>query len=293
MLGSEIISAMVKVARTKSPEVSEVLKLSEVGGGCINRAHRVKTNGGVFFVKVNSESKYPGMFEAEARGLGLLSGSGEIAVPEVVGFGNAGGLSFLVLVFVESHIKHSDFWEKFGRSLAGLHNKSANQFGLDHDNYIGSLKQTNSQEANWEEFFIMHRLLPQLRMARQEGLLPEKTEKQFGLLFRHLSDFFPREKPSLLHGDLWGGNYIVGENGQAVVIDPAVYYGHRYMDLGMTKLFGGFPEYFYGYYNERFPLEKGWQDSLEVANLYPLMVHVNLFGGGYLSSVNQILRRFA
>lgn len=293
MLASDMWNTVIEVARKKSPDVSEIIKVTEVRGGCINRTFGLETNVGVYFVKVNSASAFPGMFEAEARGLEILAESGEIAVPAVIGFGESGALSFLVLEFVGSHKQKLDFWENFGKGLARLHKKRVEKFGLYHNNYIGSLRQDNHQEEEWEEFFITRRLIPQIASAKQAGLLQEKTEKRFEQLFRRLSDFFPKDNPSLLHGDLWGGNYMTGASGQAVLIDPAVYYGHRYMDLGMTKLFGGFSESFYDYYNEGFPLEKGWRQGLEVANLYPLLVHVNLFGGGYLSSINQTLQRFA
>ncbi len=140
---------------------------------------------------------------------------------------------------------------------------------------------------------MVQRLLPQIMLASDNGLLPERPKKQFEELFKRVSDFFPKEKASLLHGDLWRGNYMTRKDGQPVVFDPAVYYGHRYMDLGMTKLFGGFPESFYYYYNEAFPLHWDWNYGAEVANLYPLMVHLNMFGASYFSRVNKILERFA
>ena len=293
MLSSAILYAVIEVIGKDSPSISDVVYINNVGGGCINQTYSIKTNDGKIFVKTNSASRYPGMFEAEARGLGLLAGAGELAVPKVIGSGSADGNAFLVLEFIESGFKSNDFWENFGRGLARLHKVKSEYYGLDHDNYIGSLPQANNQTKSWEEFFVSQRLEPQIKLARQSRLIPTATEQSFSKLFNHLDEFFPKEKPALLHGDLWGGNYMTGPNGETVIIDPAVYFGHRYMDLGMSKLFGGFSEAFYRFYHDEFPLEGNWHQGVEVANLYPLMVHVNLFGSGYLSSVNQTLKRFA
>jgi len=292
MLSPSILSAIIDIASKHSSSVSEIVSANEVGGGCINIAYSVKTNAGGFFVKVNSASRYPGMFEAEAQGLNLLAGASPLAVPEVVGVGEAGGSSFLVLELIEGSRQRSDFWENFGRGLAQLHMVKSNLFGLDRNNYIGSLEQANEFKKSWIEFFVLQRLEPQIKLAKQKGIMPAKTENDFNKLFNRLADIFPEEHPSLLHGDLWGGNYMTGSDGKAVIIDPAVYFGHRYMDLGMTKLFGGFPESFYRFYNQEFPLENNWQQGIDVANLYPLLVHVNLFGTSYLSGVTNILKRF-
>jgi len=131
-----------------------------------------------------------------------------------------------------------------------------------------------------------------VKMARDHGNAGSDTVRAFDRFYRKLDEIFPVEAPSLIHGDLWNGNYMVNENGEAVIIDPAVYYGHREMDLGMSKLFGGFSAGFYEAYNQQYPLEKDWKERLDYCNLYPLMVHVNLFGGGYLNSVKSILRNF-
>jgi protein-ribulosamine 3-kinase len=292
MLDVAILSAIKEVAGEHSTRASEIVSVKPVGGGCINQTYSVKTKASHFFVKINSASRYPGMFEAEARGLGLLAAAGELAVPKVFGSGSADGNLFLVLEFIESRTQSNDFWKNFGRGLARLHKFNGNKYGLDHNNYIGSLGQSNNQMEVWEDFFVSQRLLPQIKLAKQNGLMPRSIENMFSNLFNHLGDFFPPQKPSLIHGDLWAGNFMTNSTGYAILIDPAVYYGHRYMDLGMTKLFGGFSEQFYFFYNEEFPLEKEWQKGLDIANLYPLMVHVNLFGASYLSGVSQTLKMF-
>lgn len=270
----------------------KIIKVRSLSGGDINRAAKVETGEGVWFAKWNRADTFPGMFEAEAKGLDLLRGAGELFVPEVVGFGELQNESMLVLEYVEAGSEKPDFWDDFGRGLAAMHKHSESFFGLDHHNYIGSLPQYNHKHDNWTEFFISCRLDEQIRMARNKGRIDKGTINQFERLYSHLSDFFPEEKPSLVHGDLWSGNYMTHRKGDACIIDPAVYYGHRLMDLGMSKLFGGFSPQFYEAYHREFPLESNWKEAIEIANLYPLMVHVNLFGGGYMGSVSSVLRKF-
>ena len=288
----ETISSIISDHTGRRVEIS---KFSPVGGGCINRAQYVDTNAGRFFVKQNSADRYPGMFEAEASGLELLSGAGSIRVPGVIGYADAGSESILVLEYIEEGRKGKDFWYDFGRGLAGMHKENRGQggFGLGHNNYIGSLPQENGRYDSWTDFFINRRLEVQLKIARDSHRAGKELSVQFSSLYRRIPELFPEEPPALLHGDLWGGNYMTDRGGRAVIIDPAVYYGHRYMDLGMSRLFGGFDTSFYNAYNEEYPLEASWQEGIEAANLYPLMVHVNLFGGSYLGSVKSVLKRFA
>ncbi len=243
-------------------------------------------------MKFNHADTYPGMFEQEARGLRLLKGAGEVRVPEVIGTGDDGHYSFIVLEYLDQAPGKPDLWRTFGRQLAALHRHTAGHFGLGHDNYIGSLKQYNNRHENWIDFFREQRLRVQMEMAGRSGLLPSRLEQAFERLFKMLGDIFPEEAPSLIHGDLWSGNYMLDEKGQACIIDPAVYYGHREMDIGMSRLFGVFGGDFYEAYNEAWPMAPGWRERCDICNLYPLMVHVNLFGAGYLGSVEAVLRRF-
>jgi fructosamine-3-kinase len=271
----------------------EVKIISErfVGGGSINDTKAVKTSAGNFFVKINSASRYPSMFEKEAKGLVILKKTQEVNVPAVIGYGNQNDDAFLVLNLIESAKQKKNFWKDFGSKLAALHKHSNSYFGLDHGNYIGSLPQQNCKHDNWEDFFREERLEPQIAMAYNSGSIDRTIVKMFNRFFVKLENIFPHEQPALLHGDLWGGNYMVDENGEAVIIDPAVYYGHREMDLAMSQLFGGFDKMFYESYNEKYPLEPGWKERLDYCNLYPLLVHVNLFGGGYAASVKSILKK--
>ncbi len=273
-------------------ETAELLSVSPVGGGDINEAYRFETTLGTYFVKKNSSSRFPQMFEKEALGLKILADAEEIPVPEVMTCDETGEEAFLIMKYIPPGTKSTDFWETFGRRLAALHRHTVEMFGLDHDNYIGSLHQSNRRHRSWTDFFREERLQFQVKMARDAGRIDSDTIRKFERFYQKLEDIFPVEPPALIHGDLWGGNFIVNPEGEAVIIDPAVYYGHREMDLGMSQLFGGFHHEFYEAYNRHYPLEPGWQKRLDYCNLYPLMVHVNLFGGGYLGSVKSILKRF-
>lgn len=284
--------AVVNLLNEKFNRKIDLISVSAVGGGSINDAYRFETNAGKFFIKKNSSSRFPQMFEKEILGIRLLSSAKEIQVPEVVASGVNGDEAFLILKFIESAVRSKSFWVDFGKNLANLHKYSASFFGLNHDNYIGSLFQSNLNHENWADFFREERLERQVKLARNSGRIGRETMNAFDRFYLRIEEIFPKEPPALVHGDLWGGNFMVDEKGNAVIIDPAVYFGHREMDLGMSQLFGGFDRQFYEAYHRQYPLEKDWEKRLDYCNLYPLMVHVNLFGGGYLGSVNRILRKF-
>lgn len=285
-------TALTEILSEKYKSAIEIDEISAVSGGSINETFTISTNTGKFFVKKNSVSLYPEMFEKEARGLQILSGKSILKVPEVIATGQSENTAFLILEHIESGKKRSGFWDRFAKGLAQLHKNSADYFGLDHDNYIGSLHQSNAKHNNWIDFFRIERLEKQVKLARDNGRMGKAVVSSFENFYRKLPDIFPIETPALIHGDLWGGNYMVNENDEPVIIDPAVYFGQREMDLGMSQLFGGFDRELYEAYHQYYPLEKGWQERMDYCNLYPLMVHVNLFGGGYLNSVQSILRKF-
>tara|TARA_B100000900_G_scaffold75662_3_gene60525 strand:- start:10805 stop:11656 length:852 start_codon:yes stop_codon:yes gene_type:complete len=253
---------------------------TQIFGGSINTAFLINTNIGKFFLKFNI-NKVKNLFDKEVRGLKLISLTNTIKVPNVIYFDE----EVLALDFIESNELNQKFWSSFGYSLSELHYNTFESFGLDHNNFIGSLLQKNNFHTNWSDFFINQRLKPQLEI----GNFSVKTQKLFESLFLKLENIFPITKPSLLHGDLWNGNFISSKD-QVFVIDPAVYYGNREMDIAMTKLFGGFNKEFYDTYNYYYPLDKNWKIRLDICNLYPLLVHANLFGGNYYNQINSILK---
>ncbi len=241
---------------------------------------------------MNSSPDALTMFESEAYGLKLLKDTGSINIPEVLFCSKVDKVAFLLLNFIEQGLKNTDFWKTFGFQLAALHKTSNDSFGLDSNNYIGSLPQQNNQADNWIDFYIKERLQPQIDLAVKLSALDSTTIAKFEKLYKKLPDIFPTEPPALIHGDLWNGNFLINTKNQPVLIDPSVSFAHREMDLAMSQLFGGFDTLFYMSYDEAFPVEKGFDQRVEIYQLYYLMVHVNLFGGGYLSSVKNILSRY-
>lgn len=262
----------------------KIISRTAVGGGSINSCSRVVTDGGIYFLKENSAERFPGMFEAEAKGLALLRNTNTFCVPGII-------LQESGRLFLEWLEKDKGSWRDAGKKLAQLHKNTSTTFGLDHDNYIGSLPQSNKQHTTWTEFFAAERMLPQLKLARDQKKIDAALVAKGENFCRALDEIFPAEPPALLHGDLWSGNFFFSSQGPSI-FDPAVYYGHREMDLAMAKLFGGFDEEFYKGYEEEFPLEKNWEARVDLCNLYPLLVHVNLFGGGYAGEVKNILAKF-
>lgn len=265
-----------------------VLEVSFLGGGDICAARLLKTKNGQFFLKYREEGGSPSFFETEAKGLDLLRSRSPIRIPEVL----ASGASFLLLEYIEPGRADNAFWENSGISLARLHLNSAPQYGLDFDNFIGSLPQVNTGRALWPDFYREMRLEPQFKRAFDEGLLSKQFIPKIERLFTALPDIIPPGKPALIHGDLWSGNFLVSRDREPVLIDPAVCYAHREMDLAMSRLFGGFDWRFYRGYESVFPSPPGLEERLPIHQLYYLMVHVNLFGHAYLRPVTEILNRF-
>jgi len=269
-----------------------VLSAQQLAGGDINKVYKLETNLGPKCIKINSASQFPDMFEMEMEGLGQLKRASAIQIVEPIVSGTFNDSSFLLLEYVLTAQKQSGFWAKFGQQLADLHLSTREAFGFSGHNYIGSLTQKNDPFDTWIEFFVECRLKPQIRLALSKNLLSKSDLDSFDRFYRELDGIFPSEPPSLLHGDLWNGNYMVGPQGNAVLIDPAVYYGHREMDISMTMLFGGFPPSFYDGYNNQWSLEAGWEERIDYCNVYPLLVHLNLFGSTYLSSIRRIIKTF-
>ena len=270
------------------------LEFEAVGGGSINETYKVRTGDRMnFFLKINSAEKYPGLFEKEKNGLEFIAKQKIIRVPAVVACEEMDGRQLLVLEWIETGLKTREFWKEFGERLAGLHSVSQSHFGFEENNYMGALPQLNDQHEHWVDFFNHCRLQPQIDIAVRKNLLSSRDVLAFENLYPQLSAIFDEEKPSLLHGDLWSGNFICDENSRPVLIDPAVYFGNRHVDLAMTTLFGGFDKTFYEAYDLHFPLPANHKEQWDICNLYPLLIHLNLFGSSYLSEIKNTLFKYS
>lgn len=270
-----------------------------VTGGDVNRACALKlTDGRQIFAKLNTLENAD-IFTAEAVGLCAIAATEAIGTPDIYGSGVDAekNCSFLLMEYIESGNRPRDYWETFARQLAGMHRAVTDgmtvggKYGFVRDNYIGIRKQKNQVYDNWTAFFRDCRLIPQLEAA---GSYFDRAERKkiTGLLDRVEEILVEPVYPSLLHGDLWAGNFITGTDGRAWLIDPAAYVGHREADIAMTELFGGFPRTFYDAYREAAPMQAGYEDRRDLYNLYHLLNHLNMFGGSYLSGVRRILNRY-
>jgi protein-ribulosamine 3-kinase len=263
--------------------------LGEVGGGCINRAMRINHGKQTYFVKLN-DAAHADMFAAEARGLRELRDSRSLRVPEPLCWGAEAQSAWLVLE--DLALGGSGDPAALGRGLAAMHQVTQEHFGWVQDNTIGSTPQINTPEPDWLVFWREHRLRFQLDLAARHGhggRLHERGERLLGEFPRLFADYRPAA--SLLHGDLWSGNYAYTREGEPVIFDPAVYYGDREADLAMTELFGGFGREFYAAYREAWPLDEGYAVRKTLYNLYHVLNHLNLFGGGYLSQAQGMIDR--
>lgn len=291
-LQEQTVTSITDILRQFTGSDDTLRILNSVSGGSINKCFQIAYGALQFFLKVNSVLRFPGMFEAEAKGLKVIAASGTIKVPAVVGVGSTVREQFLILEWLEEGVNNTSSQQALGGALARLHQQRGEYFGLDHDNYMGSLTQSNRLHTSWAEFFVQERLEPQLALGRRSGLLTKRVAEQFEALCPKLNELCPFEEPALIHGDLWAGNYMINSLQEPVLFDPAIAYANREADIAMTRLFGGFQQTFYDSYNEQFPLQKGWEERADLWNLYPLLIHINLFGVSYLGQVLSILNRF-
>lgn len=282
MLVKEIIEAKL---------LQDVLKINSLPGGDINEVFYVQTSRHQYVVKCNKRNKFPKMFVKEAKGLRKLA-QNDVNTPQVAEVFEHGEYQLLILEHIESECPTGLFWKNFGIALGILHKRSEQYFGLTYPNYIGSLEQINEKKPSWEAFFIENRIHPLVKMAFDSELLDRKHIQWFDAFLKAYPELIPKEKPSLLHGDLWSGNLLCGRQQLPVFIDPAIYYGHREVDIAMTQMFGGFDNSYLNDYNEILPLEKGWEKRLDFHNLYPNLVHLILFGKSYLSGIESVIRVF-
>jgi protein-ribulosamine 3-kinase len=269
----------------------QIQSATAIGGGCINTTSVLTlSNGERVFLKQNARPPQD-FFSAEAKGLKYLSKAEQgPRIPQPLAWQD----SFLVLEYLAESIPGPEFPIRFAQSLAQLHKVSQSHFGLDHDNYIGSSPQKNILTVNGLDFFREQRLRSQQELARQSGKLSASTDKKLDTLCDRLGDYLDvsGEKPALLHGDLWSGNYFADTDQMPCIFDPAVYFGLREADLAMTELFGRLPQKFYDAYHEAFPLNPGYSERKDLYNLYHLLNHLNLFGGSYLNSVEQVIQKY-
>lgn len=294
ILSLPLFETLVAAIRDITPLDFAIQSIAPVAGGDINQAYRVQTSSAAYFIKVSDVAHANRMLLAESSGLDLMRSIPDVQTPRPFTVGHAHGEAFLLMEWLAASNSREDretAQEGLGRMVARLHRHPSDSYGLDHDNFIGKLPQTNARTADWTTFFIHHRLRKQLDMTARY-MVDIRLQKQFEQVFNRLESLYPHEPPSLVHGDLWGGNYLVTDAGRPVLIDPAVYYGNREMDIAMTTLFGGFSDRFYAAYHEAYPLQPGWKDRVDLWNLYPLLVHLNLFGPSYLEAVQRNLKKY-
>lgn len=264
-----------------------------VSGGDINQAAALRLDDGTMLFMKSNRPALLEMFMAEAKGLEAIKATQAIGAPDVLALGTDEGFSFLLLEYIDSARQRKDFWETFSFELAMMHKADAGlKYGFSSDNWIGARKQENTFHDSWISFFRDCRLKPQFAAADHyfDSGDRKRIEKLLSSLDRYLIE---PEKPSLIHGDLWAGNMITGNDGKGWLIDPAVYCGCAEADIAMTQLFGGYSGRFYECYRETGLLYPGYEDRRDIYNLYHLLNHLNMFGSGYLGSVMRIVRRYA
>jgi fructosamine-3-kinase len=261
-----------------------------VGGGSINRAYAVtdpNRHPSSYFVKVNRAEGLD-MFEKEALGLKQIADTNTIRVPHPICWGKAGSSAYLVMEWLDMGYGTHRSWEEMGRNLAAMHRVESDRgFGWDYPNTIGSTPQINTWTDTWVDFFTEHRLGYQFHLARQQGGHCPDAARLLDAVPHILAGHDPA--PSLVHGDLWSGNAAVTKLEEPVILDPATYFGDREVDLAMSELFGRFPNEFYQAYNQAYPLPPGYERRKILYNLYHILNHFNLFGGGYLSQANRMI----
>lgn len=260
----------------------QLIGLRNATGGCVSESYFMRTHeGNSYFIKVDNSQR--GLLDSEAYGLELLRQSESFRIPKVI----RATKQYLILEAIIHARPKRDFWQKFGENLAKLHRFHGSQWGLDQDNFCGLTPQLNQfSGTSWADFFISNRLRPQLNWLEQKGLHSDLLHQQQERLLQHIHDQLSRieePNPSLLHGDLWSGNYLASGHNEPVLIDPAVYFGHREAEFSIMKLFGGFPDEMYQSYERLYPFEEGHEHRLKIYTLYHLLNHANLFGESYLT----------
>ena len=251
-----------------------------VKGGSINETAKIITPTQIFFIKWNQDF-IPGFFESEVNNLELVAATNTAKTPQLIEFGLTEDSSFLMLEYLQPGFHTYQSMQTLGEQLAQMHKQKSDFSGLHYHNYCGLLPQYNARSSSWADFFIEYRLKPLVNKAFSQNLLSLDEVERFVKLFTVFPSLFPQEQSCLLHGDLWNGNFMITESQIPYLLDPACYYGHREVDIAMTMLFGGFDKAFYDAYTANYPLEEGWKERSALWNLYPLLVHLILFGSSY------------
>ncbi len=289
-LGNEQQVFFEQVLYTSTGISQKVQRYELISGGDVNNAVFLVGEGGHYFLKWQ-EQDAGDLFTLEAKGLATLEKYTDFIIPKIAGSGKAEGRSYLLMEHLPTGNMQAGFWESFARKLAAQHKVIANSPGLDYDNFIGKIPQTNTRQSTWLDFFIENRLEVQITLAFYNKHIDKTFLEQFRKLYEKLPSLIPELPASLLHGDLWSGNFLCHESGKPCLIDPALYYGSREMELAFTKLFGGFNASFYSEYQNTLPLEPGFEERVAIYNLYPLLVHVNMFGPSYLPPVKRLVKK--
>ncbi|AXT51263.1 fructosamine kinase [Aquimarina sp. BL5] len=267
----------------------KVIKIRTLSGGDINEVYLLITQVRKLVVKLNRVSMFLGMFEAEAKGLEELRKANIFTIPKVLHYGKYSDDAFLLLEYIRSGNQVEDFWSLFGEQLAILHQNSRPYFGFESDNYIGSLPQYNTESHSAVDFYIAQRLSPQFILAEKKGFSFHNLDS----FYKSIESEIPNEASSLIHGDLWNGNFMIDHNGFPCLIDPAIAFAPREMDITMMHLFGGFNQELFEVYQDIFPLVENWEERIAIWQLYYLLVHLNLFGSSYLKQVHSIIKRYS
>jgi fructosamine-3-kinase len=268
-----------------------ITRCEPVRGGDINQCFCLFTADKRYFLKINDAARLPSLFEKEAAGLEALRKS-SLIVPAVIQHGIVLNHQWLLLEWLEKSAPTGLSLDDFGAALAGMHAQNQAFFGWHTDNFIGTLPQINTPFNNWADFYTECRIMPLVKILFNKKNFTKRDIELASSFCEKLTAIFPPETPALLHGDLWGGNFMITAAGRAAVFDPAVYYGHREMDIGMSRLFGGFSQAFYDAYHAQYPLQNGWMQRLPVTQLYPVLVHAVLFGGHYIGTALAILKKW-
>jgi fructosamine-3-kinase len=288
-MNSTLLQTAVEKVLGKEPQL---YGFHHMGGGEINQLYKVITDKGVYFAKVHDLERYPKFFDKEMFSLSTIQKTNTIEVCKPIGICECEGMEFFFIEYVESGPPSETYWNDMGQKLANLHMHSNRYFGFVEDNYLGITPQINHRNSNWGQFFIKNRLMPNVRKAAENMYLDLELVKKFEKYYQLVEVVFPEETPSLLHGNLWKEQILVTQEGSPILCNPSAYFGHREMDIAMTKMVGSFPVSFYESYNATYPLIEDWEIRIGFCQMYYSLVNLNNYGMPYLPSVEDKLNKW-